>query len=376
MKYANKLGTLTAVAAAILMSQSAFAQDNEFINPEWANTASYIGASFGETRAFLNQDPVLASFARTGTRNKFDEHRHDLGGKLIAGKQFNRNFAVEFAYFDLGKFEYNLGNTAGGTLNRKLGVRGGSLDLIGILPMSQRFSIYGRVGGTYAMVRDDFTGNTSFAGENLRRKSWNGKAGVGVEYKLSEALALRGEIERYRIKDGFEHRGDVNFASVSLIYKMGRPVAAPVVYVAPVVAEPAPAPTVVEAAPAPAPAPVAVSEKVSFSAESLFDFDKAVVKPDGKAALNALVDNLKGMNTEAIVTVGHTDSIGTNAYNQKLSLRRAEAVKAYLVSKGVEASRIYVEGKGETQPVASNKTAAGRAKNRRVTVEVVGSRTK
>ena len=379
MKYANKkLGTLTAVAAAILMSQAAFAQDNEFINPEWANTASYIGASFGESRAFLNNEPWLNSLRNTGTINAFSYDRKGLGGKLIAGKQFNRNLAVEFAYFDLGKFDYNAGTSNGGQIGRHTGVRGGSLDLIGILPISQRFSIYGRVGGTYAMVRDDFTGNRLPGGQEGRRKSGNAKAGIGIEYKLSEALALRGEVERYRIKDSFENRGDVNFATVSLIYKMGRPVAAPVVYVAPVVAEPAPAPRVVEAAPAPAPAPapVAVSEKVSFSAESLFDFDKAVVKPDGKAALDALVDNLKGMNTEAIVTVGHTDSIGTNAYNQKLSLRRAEAVKAYLVSKGVEASRIYVEGKGETQPVADNKTAAGRAKNRRVTVEVVGSRTK
>ncbi|HEU4375364.1 MAG TPA: OmpA family protein [Telluria sp.] len=374
MTYAKKLGTLSAVAAAVLMSHTAFAQNNDFINPDWADHASYIGASFGESRAFLNNEPWLNSLRNTGTINAFSYDRKGLGGKLIAGKQLNRNLAVEFAYFDLGKFDYNAGTSNGGTLGRHTGVRGGSLDLIGILPISQRFSIYGRVGGTYAMVRDEFSGNRLPGGQEGRRKSGNAKAGIGLEYKLSEALALRGEIERYRIKDSFENRGDVNFATVSLIYKMGRPVAAPV-YVAPVVAEPMPAPRVVEAAPAPAPKPVAVSEKVSFSAESLFDFDKSVVKPDGKAALDALVGNLQGMNTEAIVTVGHTDSIGTDAYNQKLSLRRAEAVKAYLVSKGVEASRIYVEGKGESQPVASNKTAAGRAKNRRVTVEVVGSRT-
>ena len=117
------------------------------------------------------------------------------------------------------------------------------------------------------------------------------------------------------------------------------------------------------------------SEKVSFAAEALFDFDKAIVKPAGKAALDDLLMKLQGMNTEVMVTVGHTDSVGSDAYNQKLSLRRAEAVKAYLVSKGIEASRVYVEGKGESQPVADNKTAEGRAKNRRVTVEVVGSRT-
>ena len=147
-------------------------------------------------------------------------------------------------------------------------------------------------------------------------------------------------------------------------------------YVAPPAAEPvaAPAPVVVQTPPPPPP-PQPVSEKVSFAAESLFDFDKAVVKTDGKAALDGLVTNLQGMNLEAIVTVGHTDSVGSDAYNEKLSLRRAEAVKAYLVSKGVEASRVFVEGKGEAQPVADNKGAEGRAKNRRVTVEVVGTRT-
>ncbi len=134
----------------------------------------------------------------------------------------------------------------------------------------------------------------------------------------------------------------------------------------------APAPEV--PAPAPAPAPVPTSEKVSYSADAFFDFDKAVLKPAGKASLDDLVSKLKDINLEVIIAVGHTDSIGTDAYNQKLSVRRAEAVKAYLQSKGVESNRIYTEGKGEKQPVADNKTAAGRAKNRRVEIEVVGTR--
>jgi OOP family OmpA-OmpF porin len=121
-------------------------------------------------------------------------------------------------------------------------------------------------------------------------------------------------------------------------------------------------------------APVAAASKVTYAADAFFDFDKSVVKPAGKAKLDDLVSKVKGINLEVIIAVGHTDSIGSDAYNQKLSVRRAEAVKAYLVSKGIEKNRIYTEGKGEKQPVASNKTKEGRAKNRRVEIEVVGTR--
>jgi OOP family OmpA-OmpF porin len=140
--------------------------------------------------------------------------------------------------------------------------------------------------------------------------------------------------------------------------------------------EPAPAPAAAEAAPAPAPAPVAAptSEKVSFAADTFFDFDKAVLKPEGKAKLEDLVSKLQGTDIEVIVATGHTDSTGSDAYNQKLSERRAKAVKAFLVSKGIPESRVFAEGKGERQPVADNRTRDGRAKNRRVEVEVVGKR--
>ncbi len=144
------------------------------------------------------------------------------------------------------------------------------------------------------------------------------------------------------------------------------------------VAAPAPA-----AAPAPVPAPAApvvvpapVSEKVTFAADAFFDFDKSVLKPAGKAKLDDLVSKMGGINLEVIIAVGHTDSVGSDAYNQKLSVKRSEAVKAYLVTKGVEKNRVYTEGKGEKQPVADNKTAEGRAKNRRVEIEVVGTRGK
>ena len=141
------------------------------------------------------------------------------------------------------------------------------------------------------------------------------------------------------------------------------PVVAPAVVVAP----PMVAPAVVPVAP-----PAAT--KVTYAADAFFDFDKSVIKPAGKEKLDDLIGKIKGINLEVIIAVGHTDSVGSDSYNQKLSVRRSEAVKAYLVSKGIEKNRVYTEGKGEKQPVADNKTAEGRAKNRRVEIEVVGTR--
>ena len=135
------------------------------------------------------------------------------------------------------------------------------------------------------------------------------------------------------------------------------------------------APAAAAAAPA-ALAPVAAASKVTYAADAFFDFDKSVLKPEGKAKLDDLVGKVKDINLEVIIAVGHTDYVGTDAYNQKLSVARSEAVKAYLVSKGIEKNRVYTEGKGEKQPVADNKTKEGRAKNRRVEIEVVGTRAK
>jgi OmpA-OmpF porin, OOP family len=124
------------------------------------------------------------------------------------------------------------------------------------------------------------------------------------------------------------------------------------------------------------PAAAPAAEKVTFAADAFFDSGKSVLKPAGKAKLDDLVSKISGINLEVIIAVGHTDSDASDAYNQKLSVRRSEAVKAYLLTKGVEKNRVYTEGKGEKQPVADNKTKDGKAKNRRVEIEVVGTRTK
>jgi len=109
---------------------------------------------------------------------------------------------------------------------------------------------------------------------------------------------------------------------------------------------------------------------VTFQADVLFDFDKSALKPEGKVYLDSLITRIKGVDVEIVIAIGHADSIGSEAYNQMLSERRAVSVKNYLVSQGLPAARVRAEGRGESQPVASNKTAEGRAKNRRVEVTI------
>ncbi|MEI6612105.1 outer membrane protein OmpA [Polynucleobacter sp.] len=124
-------------------------------------------------------------------------------------------------------------------------------------------------------------------------------------------------------------------------------------------------------------APAGVSQsKITLQADTLYDFDKATLKPEGMATLDKIAKDLSKIKLEVIIAVGNTDSIGTDAYNMALGQRRAQSVKAYLVSKGVDGSRIYTESKGKSNPVASNATAEGRAKNRRTDIEVVGTAAK
>lgn len=138
--------------------------------------------------------------------------------------------------------------------------------------------------------------------------------------------------------------------------------------VAPQATEPSPPPSAAARQPQ--------SEKVTLDTDTYFDFDKSTLKPEGERRLKELASRLAAMKLEVVVATGHTDWTGTDAYNQKLSERRAQAVKRFLTEQGLPGDRIFTEGKGEKQPIASNRTREGRAKNRRVEVELVGTRSR
>jgi OOP family OmpA-OmpF porin len=153
----------------------------------------------------------------------------------------------------------------------------------------------------------------------------------------------------------------------------------PVSVALPVESAPAAKPAAVAAV---APAPVVVAQKLTFDADMLFDFDKSSLRPAGRATLDNFVDRIKGINPEAITTVGHTDRIGSSQYNQRLSEERAESVKTYLVGAGIASRRVQASGKGETQPVTlAGECLSGSAKvisclqpDRRVDIELIGAR--
>ena len=380
MKLSN-IASAIAVLALAAVTSSSYAQSNN------DTVGLYGGISAGPSRAKIDDPRITGSLVSNGfTVNSLSDDNRSAGGKVFGGYQFNKNIAIEGGLFTLGKFGYQATTTPAGTLNGEAKVRGLNLDLVGTLPITGKFSVIGRAGLTYAEAKDTFrsTGMVVVSNPNPSERAANWKAGVGLQYAFTPALSARAEVERYRINDAVGNKGDIDMASIGLVYRFGAaPAAAPRAAApapAPVVAEAqAPAPVVVVPAPAPPPAPVVlapVSEKVTFASDALFDFDKSVLKPEGKTMLDELSTRQQAMALEAIVATGHTDSIGSDGYNERLSLRRAEAVKAYLVSGGTDAKRIFVEGKGERQPVADNATLDGRAQNRRVQIEVVGTRTR
>ena len=316
----------------------------------------YGGANIGRSNATIDDARITSGLAGAGLATTSIANRdRDTAYKIYGGYQFNRYIALEGGYFDLGKFGFRANTLPLGTLDGNIRLRGFNLDAVGTLPLSDKFSALGRIGINNAQARDAFTGTgaVNVANPSPSKRDTNYKLGVGVQYAINDALAMRAEIERYRVNDAIGNRGNIDVFSVGLVYSFGGKTPAPAptmaaaesVYVAA-----APEPVVPPPVPVTPPAPMPM--KVTFSADSLFDFDKAVVKPEGKQALDKFSADLKGTQYSAVQVTGHTDRIGSHAYNLKLSGRRADAVSAYLVeSGGVTPGKIAAKGVDGTDPV-------------------------
>ncbi|MDP3857822.1 MAG: outer membrane beta-barrel protein [Stagnimonas sp.] len=370
-------GRLGLLALASFASPAALAGDSGW----------YLGGNAGLAQASIDDQGITAGLLGNGfTTTGIRDDESDLGFKLFGGYQLNRHFALEAGYFNLGEFDFTATTVPAGTLAGRIKLSGLNLDAVGRLPFTERFSAFGRAGVNYAEAKDRFTGTGAVNVVQPKRdkRDANYKFGLGLQYELTERLGLRAEAERYRIDDAVGSKGDVDLLSLGLVYRFFGASPATAVAVAP------PAPLVRPPPPAPAPAaPVVASAPplmaVRFSANSLFDFDQSSLRPEGRPALDQFAAQLRGVQYERITVTGHSDRIGTEAYNLRLSSERAQAVKDYLVqSAGIAADSVSVRGVDGAQPL----TKAGdcsdeqpRAEriaclqpDRRVEVEVSGTR--
>ncbi len=377
MKIARGFSIAASLAAlAVTMSPSAFADD-----AGW-----YTGFNAGQSRAKIDDTRIADGLLDDGftTTSIGNDDRH-FGFKAFGGYEFNRYFALEGGYFNLGKFGFRADTLPAGSLRGDIKLQGANFDAVGSVPLGDKFSLFARAGVNYADAKDSFAGTGSVAVIDPSPGRWaaNYKFGVGAEYDFTRFIGMRIEAERYRIDDAVGNKGDVDLYSAGLVFRFGRseppppPPPPPPAPMAAPVAEPAPPPP-------PPPPPPPVRRRVSFSADSLFDFGKDTVKPAGKQALDNFAAELKGARFEVITVTGYSDRIGSHEYNMRLSMRRAEAVKSYLVeTQGIPADKVTAQGADGSDPVTKPDECPGAKRtpkliaclqpDRRVDVEVVGS---
>jgi OOP family OmpA-OmpF porin len=348
-------------------------------SPGWSWTPA-------QSRAKID-DPRIRDGLKAGgfTATSISDDNRGFGYKGYGGYRFIRYFAVEGGYFDLGRFGFSASTLPPGVFNGRIKLRGANLDAVGMLPLTDNFFALARAGLIYADARDTFSGSGSVNVLNPSRSKWaaNYKFGLGLEYDFMPYLGVRAEAERYRIDDAVGNKGDIDLFSAGLLYRFGRP-AAP----EPVASSPAPLQAMAPLPPPPPPPPAMPPpppRKVVLSADSLFAFDRADLTPAGQQSLVQLASDLRGASFDVITVTGHTDRFGPHPYNMRLSMRRAEAVKAYLVSSGgIPESKISAVGRDGADPVTkpgeclgAKATPALRAclqPDRRVEVEVTGTR--
>lgn len=347
------VGTLSLVGCAAMNSPFAVADDSGW----------YIGANAGQSRAKIDDARITAQLLGVGPASIADDNR-DTGYKLFGGYQFNRNFALEGGYFDLGQFGYTATIPAptAGTLVGRIRLKGVNIDAVGILPLTEQFSAFGRIGLNYAQARDNFT-NTGLvpvpANPNPSKNDTNYKLGLGLQYDFTKSLGMRIEAERYRINDAVGNRGDINMYSLGLVYRFGAEKPAPAAKAPPPVVEAAPVMVVV-------PVPAKTQQYCSIL-DIQFEIKQDVIQREEKEKFAVVGTFMKKYPDTTALIEGHTDDVGASDYNLRLSQRRADSVVSYLVDElHIDRSRLSAVGYGESRPIADNSTRAGQQMNRRV----------
>ena len=342
----NKITQAISTLALLSMTASAMANDK---------TGWYLGGSGGGAFSSIAEREITADLLATGfTTTEFSDNESDFGYKLFAGYQFNPNFAMEGGYFNLGDFDYTATTVPDGSLSGSLSFSGWNLDLVGIMPLTERSALLARVGVHHGKTAADFsaTGAVNVLTPYYSNRGTDYKFGVGYQYHVNDAISVRLEAERYRIDDAVGNSGDLDLYSVSAIYRFGGRT------------------QTVAAAPAPAQAParraVATAEYCS-ALEIQFEIGNENIERVNQEPILVLATFLKKYPQTKARIEGHTDSVGSDADNQRLSQQRAQSVLNYLVREhAIASNRLTAVGYGESRPIADNSTVAGQQANRRI----------
>lgn len=355
MKKAVKAaGALGLVGCAVMINPNAMAEDSFW----------YGGLNVGQSRAHVDEDRVITQLFDSGlATTAINVDDRNLAYKLYGGYQINENFSLEAGYFNLGQFGYTATTQPAGTLAGKIKLQGINLDVVGLWPITGKFSAFGRAGLNYAEAKDSFVNTGAVdvpVDPNPSKSEVNYKAGLGIQYNFNKSLAMRLEGERYRINDAVGNRGDVDLYSLGLVYWFGKDEPAPVKKAAPA--------AVVAAAPVMVVVPVKVkTQKYCTVLDIEFEIKQDQVQREDKEKLAVLGAYMNKYPDTTAVIEGHSDNVGTSEYNRKLSLERAQGMMDYLVTEHkIASSRLSIRGYGETRPIADNSTKEGQQANRRI----------
>jgi OOP family OmpA-OmpF porin len=327
-----------------------------------ADSDWYGGFGIGWSRAKIDDARITSELLGSGltTTSIIDDNR-DFAYKLFGGYKINENFALEGGYFNLGQFGFVSTTSPAGTLTGKIKLQGLNIDAVGILPLSEKFSAFGRIGLQYLQAKANFdgTGAVALSNPNPHKSAANYKAGLGVQYDFTPNVGARGEWERYRINDAVGNRGDIDMLSVGLVFMFGEEKPAPQ----------AAAPRVVEVAPVVlviVPIPPARTQEYCSILDIQFEINRNTVQLESEEKIDTVVTFMQKYPDTTAVIEGHSDEVGTTVDNMLLSQRRAENLVSHIASRGIALSRLKAVGFGETRPLADNKTEIGKRLNRRV----------